>query len=53
MIHDVDGDSLSDRSQNRAQSVIMELSFNIGDNHISGPGQQVQERLRGLTFAKN
>lgn len=36
MIHDADGDS----SQNRAQSVIMDLSFNIGENHCSEPGQK-------------
>lgn len=36
MLHDAD----RDRSQKRAQSVIMDLSFNIGENHSSEPGQQ-------------
>lgn len=33
MLHDAD----RDRSLNRAQSVIMDLSFNIGENHSSEP----------------
>lgn len=46
MTHDANGD----KSQNRAQSVIMDLSFNSGENHSSEPEQQACECLRGFVY---